>query len=41
MDADANGTVLIEENTSVTRLPRSFSMIGRIVPAKKEFVQRK
>lgn len=41
MEADAKGTVLIEENTSVTRLPRSFSMIGRIVPARQECIQIK
>lgn len=33
MDAEANGVVLMDENTSVTRFPRSCSMIGRIVPA--------
>lgn len=33
MDAEANGVVLMDEKTSVTRFPRSCSMIGRIVPA--------
>lgn len=36
IDADANGTVLTDEYTSVSLFPRSFSMIGRIVPAWQE-----
>lgn len=34
MDADAKGLVFTEEKTSVTLLPKSFSMIGRMMPGK-------